>query len=159
MSNEDFSARTFINVLENTYIYVFSTMVGGRGRVDLSPSPPPPLPNICQTPTKSGSRLMSSVPTMLITRLGCLLKHTYDFHTKETLYFYVELKLAKNTQTFLHRAKKRVRPREVSDLDWSFLSNQYVFKTVMWHQLRFQRGKVIKKCYSQLPFSYFVLFL
>jgi hypothetical protein len=35
----------------------------------------PTLPPSVKPVTKRGSRLMSSVPTMLITRLGCLLKH------------------------------------------------------------------------------------
>jgi hypothetical protein len=38
--------------------------------------PPPPRPTSVKPVTKLGSRLMRSVPTMLITRLDCLLKHS-----------------------------------------------------------------------------------
>ncbi len=46
------------------------------GRVDLLRHPPPP-PSV-KPVAKRGSRLMSSVPTMLITRLDCLLEHSWD---------------------------------------------------------------------------------
>ncbi len=45
--------------------------------MDDLPNPPPPHTSVIPV-TKRGSWLMSSVPTMLITRLDCLLEHSND---------------------------------------------------------------------------------
>jgi hypothetical protein len=53
----------------------------GREGVVLPTPPPPHLTSVKPVP-KCGSWLMSSAPTMLITRLDCLLKHSQEFRAK-----------------------------------------------------------------------------
>jgi hypothetical protein len=65
--------------LQNNRLRSVHSTAGGGSRVDLPVTHLPPCPSSVKSVAKRGSRLLSSVPTMLITRLDFQLKHTFVF--------------------------------------------------------------------------------